>query len=210
MKKLLEDRRGLVIVEAVYVFPIMILITLAMYFLAMYTSTRVMLQSSLEWALTQVASDISDASVTYDYPTWGTETQLLNPYRHIFPEVSSEDEQMLKTSVGNKAQVNFFPLGGQLVMDIREVNMLVYKELRGSACLTVKMPINLSFVGLPSEVRLEASAKQMVNDRDELIRNMDIAFDIVEYVDERYDISGKLGEVFKNTQELVARFLRNE
>lgn len=210
MKRFFKDRRGLVIVEAVYIFPIMIMITLAMYFLSMYISTKVVLQSSLEWAITQAAADISDASVVFTDRSgeWSGERELLNPYRHIFSELGGAGKDGMDISVRRKVANRAVPLGGTLTIDIKEVNMLIYKELRGSASLTVKMPINLSFVGLPSQVRLEASAKQMVNDRDELIRNMDIAFDIVEYIDERYDISGKIGTVFDNAKQLVTKFFK--
>lgn len=50
------------------------------------------------------------------------------------------------------------------------------------------MPVDLSFVKFPSEIPITVSSTAVVLNGDEFIRNMDLAVELVAYLDEKYNL----------------------
>ena len=53
------------------------------------------------------------------------------------------------------------------------------------------MPVDLSFVKFPKEIPITVSSTADVLNGDEFIRNMDLAVELVAYLDEKYNLHVK-------------------
>ena len=205
MKKTLrKDESGLVLVEAVIVFPVMICMILILYFTSIHLFQKANIQSMVELALAHNAYEYSDTGVTYNNTYVGHYAPALkNPYRHLFFEQDTDGITTL-----SKRYTKAFSFYGVTNYDLKVTskNYLIYRELEAVATQTIKPVINPAFLGLPSEITLRARAVCVINDPDEFIRTSDIAFDIVYAVDKKFGISETIGKVFSKVTEVIGKF----
>ena len=92
---------------------------------------------------------------------------------------------------------------GELSVEYGVVNYIVYKEIVVTATRTIPMPVDLSFVGFPSEIPVTVTSTAVVQNGDEFVRNMDIAADFVKYLDQRFGIS--TSEAFVRVKEVIGK-----
>ncbi|MEG1752676.1 MAG: hypothetical protein RR234_02065 [Christensenella sp.] len=198
MKKLLKNEKGNAIVEATFIFPIVILTTLAFYFLIIYMYNRVNLQKSLDLYMEVCSKSVAVANQDYGSPLSVTikPTPLLkpkNPYRNFTSSNDLSDE--LEQAVLNYAKQGSLFASNNDDVNIQIKNYILFKEIKGSAARTFKMPINLSLIGIDSNVTIYAASRRMVQDHDEFMRNVDLVIDATSYFDEKYGISDKIGGI---------------
>jgi len=82
------------------------------------------------------------------------------------------------------------------------LNFVVYKEVVITATCRIPMPVDLSFVGFPTELPITVTSSAVVQNGDEFIRSMDIAVDITHYLSEKYN----LDETFKGVSDFLGKF----
>ena len=64
-----------------------------------------------------------------------------------------------------------------------------------SATRTIPLPVNLTFVGMPKEMRLSVTSTAVVVNGDEFIRNMDLAVDVMDALFNVREIFSGLGRI---------------
>lgn len=197
-------------VEATILFPVMIMIFAALVLLAMYLPTRAALQRSTQIAATAIATERSDTWLTYDEQAmnykWKTKrNQLDNVYaaavRSFF---SGEASGQAETIVENAGKRGIISPKGTLTVQYGVTNYIVYKEIVVTATQIIPMPVNLSFVGFPTELPVTVTSTAAVQNGDEFVRNVDLADDFIKYIDEQYKIS--TNEIFQTVSEVIGKF----
>ncbi|MCL2099458.1 MAG: pilus assembly protein [Oscillospiraceae bacterium] len=196
IKKFIKDTGGDAVVEATFLFPIMILIFFALVLLSMYLPARASLQRATQQAASVVADEKSDTWVLYDDAalSYGWKTDLPGVYMSVFQKfLTAEDEEKIENIVRSTDAAQFITPPGSLDVSCSTVNYVIYKEITVTAVRTIPMPPALSFVGIPEEIIITVTSTATVQNSDEFIRNIDIITDVIGYFG--LDIS-RMGELF--------------
>lgn len=192
-----RDTRGDAMVEAAILFPIMLMIFAALVLLATYLPQRMALQEAAQFAATAVATEAGDTYVAFDNSGNRTaRTNLPNVYVEAFRGLTGGD---LRDAEDKAAQIAqriarnaVIPVADEIQAEISVKNYIVYKEITVTLTQDVTLPVDLSFIGFPATMHLTQQASAVVQNGDEFVRNIDIAKDMVVWLDSKLGVSQSL------------------
>ena len=202
IKDFINDTRGDgLIIEAAIIFPIIILFLAAVVLLSVYLPQRALLQEAAQIAATAVATDRSDAWISFD--THGNRVipdRPANVYIAAFQgrnamqnrwsgDVQTMIENHMRRGVG-LTQHN------DINVELEVRNYLIYKSVTVRATQTFNTPINFSLIGFaPGGVwEQTVEARAIVSNGDEFVRNIDIAMDLMDWVKNRFGENREFGD----------------
>lgn len=218
--KKLADTKGVLIVEAAIVFPVMFFILLFIIFIGnlFYEQARVD-DIVMRYAI-MGAQCAADPFLDDMYKSNGTsvphdpKSVTLEPYRYVmnFSESSSisEIETMLSKKVQeeiNTGSLVFFDGVGTkyLSSENKKIcefqNHILYSTFVVQVNYEVQIPISYMDMSQPTIMRLKSRAEVPVSDTDEFIRNVDMAMDLLEET--------KAGQTIAGIFEKVTGFISN-
>ena len=116
---------------------------------------------------------------------------VLGAVRGIFRDDADNAEQ----AVINMEANGVLEPAGELSVEYGVVNYIVYKEIVVTATRTIPMPVDLSFVGFPSEIPVTVTSTAVVQNGDEFVRNMDLARDLTLFLAEKFNLTDMLDGV---------------
>ena len=197
----LIDENGDVVVEATILFPIMIMIFAALVLLSIFLPTRGALQRATQYAATAFATTSSDtwlyfdkSSMTFDWIT--NKADLENVYAALF---SNRDVLLFSEDVVTELEgKSLSSKTGQFSVDAYLANHIIYKEVIVTATREFTLPIDLnflSFIGFPQTIPVTVTSTAVIQNGDEFIRNVDIAVDFIEYLNEKFELSDISGSI---------------
>lgn len=201
-------------VEATILFPIIFMIFAGLMLMAMYLPTRALLQRATQYTATALATERSDTWLRCDPATgkyyWLKDREDLGTvYGAAFGALKGNNrneadaaEQLVK----NLESKGLVEVSGDLEVEYGVLNYIVYKEIIVTATKTIKMPVDLTFVGLKNEIPITVSSTAVVQNGDEFVRNIDLAVDLVTDLSEKYGLDetfGKIGEFLNKFNELL-------
>ena len=102
------------------------------------------------------------------------------------------DYAAVEKIVKNMEQKGIYIPAGDLEFDYKITNFVVYKELHVTATRKIKSPVDLSFVGFPTEISVTVTSSSVVLNGDEFVRNIDLVKDAAE----------NLGDMIKSLNDL--------
>lgn len=85
--------------------------------------------------------------------------------------------------------------GGRTVGGVRRRELYRIQRDRGHGHRTIPMPVDLSFVGFPSEIPVTVTSTAVVQNGDEFVRNMDLARDLTLFLAEKFNLTDMLDGV---------------
>ena len=205
-----NDVRGDAVVEATILFPIIIMVFAGLVLLAMYLPTRAALQQATQYAATAIATERSDTWLRHDPDSmtyyWETERKALGSvYGALLGALTGnkrDDADNAEQAVINMEATGVLEPAGELSVEYGVVNYIVYKEIVVTATRTIPMPVDLSFVGFPTEIPVTVTSTAVVQNGDEFVRNMDLARDLTLFLAEKFNLTemldgiAELGEKF--------------
>ena len=209
-----KDTRGDAVVEATILFPIIFMIFAGLMLLAMYLPTRALLQRATQYAATALATERSDTWLRCDPETgeyyWlENKDDLGTVYSTVFGALkgNNRDEALAAEQLVEKMESEgLVRVTADLKVQYGVLNYIVYKEIIVTATKTIKMPVDLSFVGLTNEIPITVSSTAVVQNGDEFVRNIDLAVDLVSDLSEKYGLDktfGKVGEFLNKFNKLL-------
>lgn len=190
MKEFNKNESGLAVVEATILLPFCMIMVIAIYYAAIFMCQKANLQANLQNALIYYKNVESDTYVTagsqMDYSndsgTVGavgsnySTPQELFPYRFFGMKFNRAGfESFFRSMCGYM----FFDMGSNVCFTSDSDNFIVYKTISATATQSVQPAISLSMLGLSDSMEISVSGKVVVNDGDDLIRNVDFVIDIV-------------------------------
>lgn len=194
----IKDPDGDAVVEAAILFPVMIMIFAGLTLLAMYLPVRAALQRATQHAATVIAAEKSDTWLRYDEGAmlyeWTAESEYV--YAALFNSFFSGDDYDKAAAIVKKTEANG-PVKppGILEVSLDVNNYIIYKEIMVTATRRIKMPVDLSFAGVPDKLEITVTSTAVVQNADEFIRNVDIISDALKY----FNIdAGKIGDIFES------------
>lgn len=182
------------VVEATILFPIIMMIFAGIVLLSMYLPTRTVLQRATQYAATALATEQSDTWLQFDaedmeYSWISSKKELPNVYVALIGSFFKGDTaEKAQTIVKNAENTGLVHRAGELTVECEIHNYVIYKEIVVTATRTIPMPVNLSFVEFPTEIPITVTSTAVVQNGDEFVRNIDIAADFLEYLNEKYDL----------------------
>lgn len=203
LRTLMADTRGDAVVEAAFLFPIIIMICAALVLLSIYLPLRAAMQRSTQFAATAIATERSDTWLRFDSDTLSyhwleSRRELGSVYGSLigaFTGNNRDDEDNARQAVINMEKKNIVKPKNDLTVEYGVVNYIIYKEIVVSATRTIPLPVNLTFVGMPKEMRLSVTSTAVVVNGDEFIRNMDLAVDVMDALFNVREIFSGLGRI---------------
>lgn len=189
-----DSTAGYAVVEATILFPIIMMIFAGIILLAIYLPTRSALQRATQYAATALATEQSDTWLEFDVERmeydWITKkNELPNVYVALVSSFFKGDTaKKAETIVRNMENNGITQTVGELTVSCEIHNYVVYKELAITATRTIPIPVDLSFVGFPTEIPITVTSTAVVQNGEEFVRNIDIAADFISYLQEKYDL----------------------
>lgn len=189
-----RDDRGDAVVEATILFPIIMMIFAGLVLLAVYLPERAALQNATQYAATMLATEQSDTWLKYDADNaqykWETDKgNLTNVYMQLLSAVTGGPDPKSAEKIVTKIEGNrILSTKGDLEVSCTIVNYIVYKEVKVTATRTIVPPVDLSFVGFPTQIPISVTSTAIVQNGDEFVRSLDIAADFIDYINEKYNL----------------------
>jgi len=212
-----KDERGLAIVEATMLLPFCIMIILSIFYASIFMCQRANLQANLNNTLIYYKNTDSDTYVTmennmaYVYGSGkvdaiGSALEELDakmPYRFSPISTSSKAQNQFSEFFHSMCGQMFFDEGTNVEVRIDKVqNYIVCKNITATATQTVYPAVDLSFVGFPQELTIQATGTVVITNGDDIVRNVDLIADLI--------ADTKVGEILSTigtkAKELYAGF----
>lgn len=205
-----SNERGAVIVEATFVFPLMIVIL----FFLIYMGNAYYAKAQVEAVVTRNA--IIGANYCADplLETLLQENQLpsydkldLDPYRHIFGGASAVEKKIdkqIRSEIGNKNTNSFFnnmrPKIRKLSVEYK--NRVIYANFVVQLDYEIRFPISFLGSSETTVLKISSCAIAPVNDTAEFIRTTDM---VIDYFGENPMVK-KIQSYFGKINELLGTF----
>ena len=206
----IKNEKGDALIEAVILFPFMIMIFAALVLLAVYLPTRAALQRATQFAATAIATERSDTWLFFDSDDmeyrWETDkNNLTNVYVALFTGAGDVDDRA-KAIVANIEGNGISSKAGVLSVKGDIVNKFIYKEVVVEAQREFTPPVKLGYIGFPETIVVKVTSTAVVVNGDEFVRNMDIAVDFVDFLVEKFKLTN-ITEAISSFGSQVSKFM---
>jgi len=199
-----RDSCGDAVVEATILFPIIIMGFSAIVLISIYLPQRAILQEAAQVAATAIATARSDTWINFDSNgNYVRQNSQPNIYVKVFQNAftaGNANHGAADSIVRTVSSRNILPdhsrafIGPAVVSDFKFQNLFVYQEVVVTVSQTIRMPVNLSFIGFPQTITITQEASAVILDGDEFVRTIDIAKDMILWLDNKLGISDTIKE----------------
>jgi len=210
---MLKDTRGDAVVEATILFPIMIMIFMAIVMLSLYLPQGVVLQNATQYAAEALALERSETGyifqengaggtmdVYWDFDLHntifnglaGTNRSTNNIWYRTFSWFFPHDgewEARAQTIVNKIVGQSVTMTDAPVTVTITFRKTILYSELAVKAVQEIPIPVDFSFIGFPTKITVEKVSLFTIPDGDTYVRNIDEAFAFS-------DISVRVDDIF--------------
>ena len=181
IKSIIRDEGGGAVVEATILFPIIFMIFFAFTMLAIYLPTSVALQRSVEKAALIVSSHRSDLGYIYDISSdkAGVDyNKLRQESVYAYMTRGFGDENDIAGKIVEKYAADTLYKGKNLQISFKQ-DPSDKRYIVVTAEQTLEMPFDFPILPISKTFTIRKSARAIIHDADEFIRNMDIVYDLV-------------------------------
>lgn len=194
-----NDEKGTAIVEATILLPFCIVIIIALFYAAIFLCQKANLQANLQNTLIYYKNTYSDNYIdtqdTIHYSKEGNtysgegsrfgEIKYLFPYRAFIELFQKFDSSKFESFFRQMSGFMFFDDGSNITISPIDgnsylKNYLIYKTISAKATQVLTPAISLEMIGLDSTIKIEVSGTVVISDGDEMIREIDLAVDLLE------------------------------
>ena len=216
IRQKIKNEKGLVIVEAAIVFPVMFFVLFFILFIGNMYYEQAKVDSIVLTYATKGAQYVADPNLYsmdhgYTVPTSVRDVDV-NPYRYItggaFDGVIAEIERKVSDEVSDKitnSSLIFFGNEKTRVLnnDIATFkNYVLYSTFVVQVNYEIKFPIRFLGESSPTIMKLSSRAEVAVNDVPEFIRNVDMVVDLVEDT----GVGKGVANMFKKINSFIDKF----
>ena len=190
--------RGSATLEYTIVFPLVLLVIFALFYLGFVLHQRTVLDSAVSRGTVYAARLLSDpqyatitdtaggngdaldfASGSYNFDTKFS----IQPYRYIFNYSGKSYQDKVKNKVQAIIAANsIWGNSSDVSVEYKYQNFVLYQQITITAEQIYPLPKILALVGVDTELKLKAQSVQAVTDSDEFIRNVDLTIDVIKMI----------------------------
>lgn len=230
MKKMDREReanRGsATLVEMCFVFPIVLIVICALLYYGLYFLQAAVVNSYAQKAALEVSRLVSisgyeefgniSTATDFDWdgniPDQETVNRVVSehdPYRYLdFSEgvavASEEDVELVEAELVSLLKASSF-LGGEPTCNIEVSNYFLVQSVTVTVEQSFETPFFLTFFGMQDELKLITSVQAGATSPTEFVRNIDIAYDLVNYLLKKLNI-GSIDTFVKKVNEFKTNY----
>ncbi|MEY8338318.1 TadE family protein [Lachnospiraceae bacterium 62-35] len=226
MKKWKEEK-GVIMVEASIYFPIVIFTVFAMIYYGMVKYQESILTFQVQKIATEGAREIAfpgyetfsgdgslisaavdfktstdfDSSVENYYDIYTK--QLYREWQFNYDEYKGKIERDLEELMNQKT----FLSGIDVEVHAEVHNQVIARQLEVTASYGLKSPKFLAYVGVPMDLKLRTVVKRSASNPVDLVRNTDLAFDLIDFLLEQFNLKDKVDTFLKKVEDIKDKIL---
>lgn len=222
-----KDESGVIMVEASIYFPIVIFTVFAMIYFGMMKYQESILtfqvQKQAVMAGREVAypgyeaftRDGSKESVAVDFTSGsdfssGVESYYKQKIDHLYHEWQFEygaEQQRIEGELKEILNRCSFLTGVEADADVTITNYVIGRQIKAKATYGLKSPRLLEIVGVPLDLTLHTTVTQSASNPAELVRNVDLATDLINFLLERFNVKDRVDSFLKKAEDIKNKIL---
>lgn len=227
MWKKWKEESGIIMVEASIYFPIVIFTVFAMIYFGMVKYQESILTFQVEKLAVlggrEIAfqgyevfgSDESLMSGAVDFKSENDFSSQMKGYysrhsEHLYNEWKfnySKEEGRLESELSEMLSSRSFLTGVEATADVSISNYVIGKSLTVKASYGLKSPKFLEYVGVPLDLTLKTNVIQSASNPTELVRNIDLATDLIDFLLKRFGVKDRVDSFLKKVEDIKDKIL---
>lgn len=227
MLKHWKDESGVIIIEASIYFPIVIFTVFAMIYFGMVKYQESILTFQVQKLAIMGAKEIayqgyevftkdgSFRSSAVDFPdSTDFSAEIKNYYnrhsKYLYNEWKFQydgDRSRLEKELSEMLSARSFLTGvtSRCTVDIN--NYVIGRNITVKASYGLQSPKFLSIVGVPLDLTLKTKVTQSASNPVELVRNIDLATDLIDFLLERFGVKDRVDSFLKKAEDIKNKIL---
>lgn len=200
----IKNVNGAIVVEAVFIIPIVVIVIYVLIYMGLMQVQKQIIYNETQKISQKLVKNISFPG--YEHVALLSEDDvnecdynkvfsIHNPYRYLFNnnKIFYSYIDLLKTNINNTKII-------KIKLDepnIKIINRGLAKQLNISTNYVYKIPCFVRLLGINNEVESSVSVRSCAIDSSEFIRNVDITFDLIDFLLQELGLKDKI-ELFYN------------
>lgn len=128
---------------------------------------------------------------------------LYNEWQFDYGQEQSFLEEQLSVMLSRKS----FLTGVETTAKVKISNYLIGKKLTVEATYGLRSPKFLEYVGVPANLTLKSSMTQSASNPVELVRNIDLAADLIDFLLEQFGVKDRVDSFLKKAEDIKNKIL---
>jgi len=100
-----------------------------------------------------------------------------------------------------------FLTGVETTVDVSISNYVIGKSLTVKASYGLRSPKLLDYVGVPMDLTLKSNVTQSASNPTELVRNIDLATDLIDFLLKRFGVKDRVDSFLKKVEDIKDKIL---
>lgn len=196
-----KEKGAVLVVEAVFVFPIMFFILIFLLYLGNGYYQKAKVDSYTTQYALAMAAQCADPLVSKINGSVPKTNNDIQPYRYVFGANANLSSQLKKSLSGDGFFLGMRPSVKKCNMKFN--NHVIYQTVTADVEYAITLPIRFFWSNNPEILKLTARAEVPVTDVGEFIRNTDMAIDYIE----RSETAQKGISMIKDAMSKVSSFV---
>lgn len=227
MQKKWKDESGMIMVEASIYFPIVVFTVFAMIYFGMVKYQETILTFQVEKLAVMGGREVAyqgyevftdDGSLqssSVDFKSGSSFGSEMEAYykkhsEHLYDEWRfnySEDGSRLQGNLSEMLSQRSFLTGVSTDVEVEVNNYVIGKSMTVKASYGLKSPKLLDYVGVPLDLTLKTNVIHNASNPTELVRNIDLATDLIDFLLERFGVKDRVDSFLKKAEDIKAKIL---
>lgn len=210
-----KNTGGYLVVEAAFVFPVVLLCVIALLLISVYLYQKANIQSSAEIALTYYKNELTDTYVSakpMDYSGESFSGSSLSEYgnKSLLSVFSAKKDGSLErfTQIFNSVYYHQSSSNGSVKVEKCDVSgAFFYKTIDVTISSEIKLPISLGLIGVNDDsIKYKIDIRTAVNDSDQFIRDFSVSKEFVLFLYDKIDKKTGIGSKISDMKDKFISF----
>jgi hypothetical protein len=222
-----KSESGIIMVEASIYFPIVIFTVFAMIYFGMVKYQESILTFQVEKLAVMGGHEVaypgyevfnsndSLASTAVDFKSESDFSSEMELYyskhsEHLYNEWRfnyGTEQSRLEDELSELLSKRSFLTGIETTAKVSISNYVIGKSITVKATYGLKSPKFLEYVGVPLDLTLKTNVTQSASNPTELVRNIDLATDLIDFLLERFGVKDRVDSFLKKVEDIKKKIL---
>lgn len=132
--------------------------------------------------------------------------------KHLYDEWKKKNEyaeqgSSLEAELSEMLTQRSFLTGVESTAEVKISNQVIRRSIEVKATYGLKSPRFLEYVGVPADLTLKTYVTQCASNPTELVRNVDLATDLISFLLERFGVKDRVDSFLKKAEDIKNKIL---
>ena len=130
--------------------------------------------------------------------------------KHLYDEWKvqyGEDASQLEAELSEMLSQRSFLTGVESTAEVKISNQVIRRSIEVKAAYGLKSPRFLEYVGVPADLTLRTYVTQCASNPTELVRNVDLATDLISFLLERFGVKDRVDSFLQKAEDIKNKIL---